>query len=134
MKLLRILRNNSGSILPETAGSIIILSLLMAVCLSALGALILKMELDPAATDIKRMIEVDGRYDTAEQQKISTFLSNMHLSVNVNVSPADNEYNLGDSFTVTLTASVNLGAGGLKNLPLPIYGEAEGTCEVYQKE
>lgn len=132
MKLLRVLRSNRGGILPDTAISFILFALLFAICISALGAFILKNELDNAATQVCRFIEVDGHYDDAEQQKISDYLSEIHLNAKVSVSPAASTYDLGDEFTVTLSLSTNIGYGG-HMLSLPITGRAAGSSEVYQK-
>lgn len=132
MRVIRLLKDRSGEGLPEMAGSIILWGLLLATCMSVLAAFVIKFQLNNAAGHVGRMIEEDGCYDTAEQQKVSNYLSQIHLGAVVAVSPAQNEYDLGESFTVTLSYSASLGIGG-NRFTFPIKGYAAGTSEVYQK-
>jgi hypothetical protein len=122
-----------GSAQVDTLGGVLILAVGLSLCMSALGAMSQKFTLDAAANSVKRIIETDGRYDAPEQAKIADFLSGSHVSAAVTVTPSKSSYNLGDTFTVKLTAATSLGAGSVANISFPIYGYAAGSCEVYTK-
>lgn len=135
MRLPSIFRSRRGSIdmIPDFGGSIILFAIMLSVALSALGVMALKASMDNAAWHVCRMIEVDGTYDAAEQQKVAAYLSEIHLGAQVSVSPVQDTYDLDESFTVTLSFNAKLGGGGAQSLALPVYGRASGISEVYQK-
>lgn len=130
-----LLKDRRGSVQIDMAGSLLIWGLFMALTFSVFAAFILEFNITAAASDVKRMIECDGRYDSAEQQKITDFLAseNIHALVTVSPAPSGGAYNLGDLFTVTLTATTSIGAGSSMSVPLPLIGRASGSCEVYNK-
>ncbi len=128
-----ILKDTQGSVQIDTAGSLMILAVALAIVISIIGAMIQGIALNSTATDVKRLIETDGKYDTAEKQKISNFLSGVHVNAQVNVSPQKDIYNLGDTFIVTLKSDMSIGANGLSILPITLAGRAAGSCEVYHK-
>jgi len=105
-----------------------------AIGLSALAAGVEDFHLNVAATDVKRIIETDGVYDAAEQQKVAAYLQNNEISATVSVT-GDNIQNLslGDAFTVTLQKSYSFGVAGIGFTPLTFHGRADGTSEVYHK-
>lgn len=133
MRLIKILRDERGSVLPETAGSWIVFAIMLAICLSVVGAVNLKNELDNAANNVARVIASDGTYDAGEQQKVAAYLQRLHLVAQVTVSPAENTYNLGDPVDVTLSLTTSLGLGGYNGIALPIKGYGSAESEVYEK-
>jgi hypothetical protein len=133
MSIKGIFKGGEGSVYTDALVSVMLWAVLFAVSLSALGAMAKKFTLIAASNDVKRLIEVDGRYDAEEQQKIRSFLSGAGVGASVTVSPSKDYYTLGETFTVTLSSTSTLGAGGIGKLTLPIRAAAAGCCEVYRK-
>lgn len=133
MKLKKIFKDDSGSVYTDAIVSTMLWAALLAIGLTSLGAMAKKFTLITAASDVKCLIEVDGKYDSAEQQKISAFLSGANVHATVSVSPAENYYSLGDTFTVTLSGTSQIGAGGIRYISMPVSAKASGVCEVYLK-
>jgi hypothetical protein len=128
-----VLRDHRGSIYTDSLVSFLLGTMFLSISISATAAMFTKYTLTTAATDVKRLIETDGKYDTAERQKIANFLSSENVTAVVTVSPAKDEYDLGETFSVTLSKTASLGGGGTARLSLPLNGKAAGSCEVYHK-
>lgn len=130
--MLKMFKSKKGSVvLPSLAGALIIATMFLVISISAIAVMVQKQQLDTAATDVKRIIEVDGTYDSSEQQAVSNYLSKNHIQASVSCTASD-RINLGESFTVTLSSTAMLGTGNM-SIQVPIHGVATGKSEVYWK-
>lgn len=134
MRILKILHNKSGNVIVDTTALCLVAAAVIALGLTTFSAVSNKYTLIQTSNNVKRIIETDGKYDTAEQQKISQYLNNHHLTdITVSVSPKKDKYQLNEEFTVTLTKNVTLGLNGGEGLSLPLKTSAFGSCEVFSK-
>lgn len=132
MKLVKCLKDNRGSIYTDTVINFILPVIFIAISITSFGAIAKKITVMQSAYTIKRMIETDGKYDTEEKELIDTTLNNQNLVADVLVSPSKDEYSLGETFTVTLSTTADIGTG-ISLLEVPINQTVQGRCERYNK-
>lgn len=127
------LSEGKGSMYIETAAALLCIMLLLLISLSAFGAVLTEQKIDSVSDEITRMVEVDGRYDSSEEQKALGLLCAAGLE-NAQVScSVSGDIQLDSPFVITVTGSADLGIGGIRVVLIPLRAVSQGNSDVYSK-
>lgn len=131
-KLFCVLKEKRGSVLIESWATIIIILLFTVSFISAYGVIMKKQKLDMVSNEIRRIVEIDGKYGSEQQRQAEQLLSDNNLDAAVTCSKSGN-IALGDTFTITLTSNGSIGFGGSNGISIPLSAKSDGRSEVYWK-
>lgn len=96
-----------------------------------------KSDLDYMANELARYIEVRGDISPAQSEfnrlKGVMNIPDAAMSINADTISGTTRIQLEGEFTVILNSSVDIGAGGIVKLPVPIRSKASGRSEKYWK-
>lgn len=132
-KILKRLSENRGDAYIDLVMMIIGSMMAIVVGISCGGAIIDFFRVNAAVQEVRRTVEMDGKYDSAEQQKISTMLQNSGVQATVTCT-ASGEIPLDSTFTVTLKNTAYIGIGGIGSMPVTVSGSSTGRGEIYWKD
>lgn len=130
-KLKKHLKSDRGSVYVETGIAIYVLVFLLALIISVMPIFTHKQELDTIAMNIARNAEQIG--STSDVSSETSRLSSLHgidISV-VSVTP-NGRVEHGESFTIVLSSSCEVGVGNLK-VTIPLTKTVSGRGEHYWK-
>lgn len=131
-KVLKRLSGNRGDAYIDLVMMIIGSMMALVVGISCGGAIVDFFRVNAAAQEVRRTVEMDGRYDSAEQQKISTMLQSSGVQATVTCT-ASGEIPLDSPFTVTLKNTAQIGIGGIGSMPVTVAASSTGRGEIYWK-
>ena len=139
-KLRNLLKDKSGATYIEMAVGIIIFTLTAAFLVEFIPVLILKNQLNTYATNVSRILSVEGQYNEEVREKIEEYrnvseIGDVHLSLDgtVFISGTD-KIQLNDRIVVTVNAEYDLGFFTFGSFKIPLTNEAVARSEVYWKD
>lgn len=132
-------RDRKGATYLEVAIGILVIVMLISFVLKFLPVLILKNQLNTFATNVSRMLSVEGQYDSAVESKIEEYRKKSEVG-EVVISFAGTEFmsggkkvQLNDLIVVTVTTQYDIGFAGLGSFPITLKNTANARSEVYWK-
>ena len=125
------LRENTGQYYIEVIVTVLAITMLLIISISTFAVLMVDQRIDTASDEIARMVEVDGKYDTAEQTKAENLIGGIP-DATVTCS-ASGEIRIGSQFTITVKGSGKLGVNGVGFVSIPHSCNSSGISGVYWK-
>lgn len=112
-----------------------ILVVLMALLLivSTFSVVMYSQKLNSSADEIRRMVEVDGKFDTTENQKAIQLLSNTGITNATVNCTVNGNIQINTPFCITVNGSGKFGIGGISIVSIPLSGKSIGFSNVYHK-
>lgn len=135
--MLKKLRSNQGSAAPEIAVGFLVFMMFLVLAATFLPQYTRKQELDTAATEIARYIEIKGAVNSDVYEYIEEIKDVINMDFNCSIDAdyygGSKKIQLEKKFKVTLSYDSKFGIGGVISVPLPIKGHAYGVSEKYIK-
>ena len=132
-------KDKAGGTYLEVAIGILVIVLLISFVLKFLPVLILKNQLNTFATNVSRMLSIEGQYDSSVASKIEEYRKKSEVG-EVVISFDGTEFlsggkkvQLNDLIVVTVTTQYDIGFAGLGSFPIPLKNIANARSEVYWK-
>lgn len=113
--------------------SLIVIMTMLLIFLSSYSVAMKAQRLESAADEIRRMVEVDGKFDTGEKQKATFLLTANNLGNATLDCTATGDIQLNQQFTITLSENGTLGVGSAGFVQIPLRGVSIGFSNVYHK-
>lgn len=135
----RKLKDRSGSTYIDLVIGFFIACICIAIIIQVIPALVLKNQLNTYATDISRIISVEGCYDNSVKEIIERYktVNDIH---DINISLEGTEYmtgtekiQLNDPITVTVSKDYDLGFFNFGSFKITLTNKAIARSEVYWK-
>ena len=127
------LRDRKGDAYIEVIVKVIVVLMALLLVVSTFSVVMSIQRLNSAADEIRRMVEVDGKFDTSENQKAQLLLNDNGISGATVSCTANGKIQINTSFTVTITVNAKLGISGVSILSMPLSGQSTGFSNVYWK-
>jgi len=108
-------------------------TMILVFTISVGGTIYRKIQIDAAAVEVKRMVEIDGVYNSIEKTKAQSLLTKSSVTAIVSCD-ANGQIPLNSEFTITLTGSSFVGVGNIGGFSIPLYGTSVGHSEAYWKD
>ena len=132
-KLIQQFKSQKGAAYIDTSVLVIVIIIVIALGVRVYPAIVAKQQLNTFATELKRQVEIVGHTDVndrvaelKEQTKLDPAVSYEAVFIS-----GTHRIQLGDSFSVSLSATVNIGFGPFGSVPIPLHSKATGRSEVY---
>lgn len=139
-RTLGILRSKRGEFVVDRSFSVLLGAIGLVLAISIFSVVFQANKLDTVAADLTRQIEIAGQvnYSTINAQLdalcAAAGLENVTLSVDATyVDAGARKIQFGDSFTVTISSTAELGVGGIITVPIPLSSSVVGRSEKYWK-
>jgi predicted RNA-binding protein with PUA domain len=101
--------------------------------LSTFSVVMQIQRINSSAEEIKRMVEVNGKYDSVMSEQAEQLLNDNNLkNTSVSCSSTGN-IQLNTKFIITVTSSKQFGIGGISVISIPLKGIAVGFSDIYWK-
>ncbi|RPF43396.1 uncharacterized protein DUF4320 [Hydrogenoanaerobacterium saccharovorans] len=130
-------RDNQGSAAPEIAVGFLVFMMFLVLAVTFLPQYVRKQELDTAATEIARYIEIKGVVNDDVYYYVEEIKDVINMDFNCSIDAdyygSSRKIQLEKKFKVTLSYDSKFGIGGVISVPLPIKGHAYGVSEKYIK-
>lgn len=127
------LHDKTGIMYIDDIVSLIVIMSLLLIFLSSYSVAMRAQRLNSATDEIKRMVEIDGKFDNNEKQDAESLLAKNNL-VNTSIDcTANGEIQLNNQFTITVTGSGSLGVGTIGLVQIPLRATSTGFSNVYYK-
>jgi Flp pilus assembly protein TadG len=117
----------------EVVVKVLVILMALLLIVSTFSVVLYSQKLNSAADEIRRMVEVDGKFDSSENQKAEQLLSDNGIT-NATVScTANGDIQINTPFSVTVKGNGKLGIGGVSIVSVPLFGDSTGFSNVYWK-
>jgi hypothetical protein len=123
---------NRGDGVVQYAAFIIGAFVVIALFLKVAPVFVQKQQLDTFANEVCRTAAISGRVGDETNKRTQELKQQTNLSPDISWSSAGN-VQLGQTVTVTLKTTYDIGFGGLGSYPVQLKSEASGKSEVYWK-
>jgi predicted RNA-binding protein with PUA domain len=127
------LRDKRGNMYIEVI--VIVLSSLMILLLglSTFSVVMQIQRINSSAEEIKRMVEVNGKYDSVMTEQAEQLLNDNNLKNTSVTCSSTGNIQLNVKFIITVTSSKKFGIGGISVISIPLKGTAVGFSDIYWK-
>ena len=132
-KLLKRLRSTRGEGYIDVAVAFLVIMIVLVAVIKITPVFITKMTLNNYANELCREAEIAGRIGTETTERLER-LNESNPTLNPTVTWSNTgKIQLGDTFTVTVTAEYDFSFFVFTNRPVRLSASAEGTSEVFWK-
>ncbi|BCN29535.1 DUF4320 family protein [Anaeromicropila herbilytica] len=139
-KISKLLKEKNGSTYIDIVVGFLIGCIVIALIIQVVPALVKKNQLNTFATNVSRIISVEGIYNDDVKRKIEEYRKSSEVG-NVTVSLDGTEFientnkiQLSDPIEVTVTSDYDIALFSFGGFTIPIKNKAETRSEVYWKE
>lgn len=136
----KILKDNQGSGYIDVVVIVIVISLSAMLVMKLMPVFVFKQQLDEFATDVSKIISIEGSYNDIAKKKISEYQKESNLN-EIKVTLDETEYmpstakiQLGDAIVVSVSGTYDISFWQFSAVPIKLTGRGEERSEVYWKE
>lgn len=127
------LREKRGDMYIEVIIKILVVLMALLLIVSTFSVVMYSQKLNSSADEIRRMVEVDGKFDTTENQKAIQLLSNTGITNATVNCTVNGNIQINTPFCITVNGSGKFGIGGISIVSIPLSGKSIGFSNVYHK-
>ena len=128
----KILASNRGEGYIDTAVTVLVAMLVIAMAVKVYPVFIAKNELNTFAGELARAAEIEGRIGSVTNAKENELKAIMDIEPSIDWSRTGN-IQLNQEFSVVLTYTVDIGFFEFGSFPITLKSKATGRSEVYYK-
>lgn len=138
-RFLKIIKNKDGTSYIDTIILIFVIAMILALFIKVIPVFILKSNLNTFATNISKIISVEGRYDTEVKNKIKEYQNANHLDdVVINMDETvfingTDKIQLNDKIVVKVQLKYDLGFFQFGKFEVTLNNKAIERSDVYWK-
>ena len=133
LNIFKKLHDKKGKAFIDIVAMVLATTMILVFGITVGGTIYRKTQLDSAANEIKRMVEIDGKYESEEEQKAENIMQKSNINGTISCS-ASGEIPQDSEFTITLSENSYIGVGNIGEITIPLTGTSVGHGEVYWKE
>ncbi len=129
----RKLKEKRGDMYIEVIVKVLVVLMALLLIVSTFSVVMYSQQLNSSADEIRRMVEVDGKFDSSENQTAEQLLSNIGITNAAVSCTAYGDIQINTPFNITVKGSGKFGIGGVSIVSVPLSGRSTGFSNVYWK-